>query len=143
MGPALLVLGEKPREKGLSVSLLERLEKHYQQVGGNALDYMVQLVTNYRCHKDIMSLSNELFYKSLLKSGVQDDSTHPDAPFPLIFVCSSINPLQPGEDPVNELEAGVVIEQMSKYVRNWPKDRWGTLLPSEICIMSPSRRQVS
>ena len=144
MGPDLLVLGEQPRGKGLSVSLLERLEKHYQQVGGAAMDYLVRLVTNYRCHGDILSLAEELFYKSSLKSEVPADSTHPEAPFPLIFVCSSISPPQPGENPVNELEARVVIEQLSKYAPGWPQDRWGENFdPSQICIMSPSRSQVS
>ena len=137
------MLGELPREKGFSVSLLERLEKHYQEVGGAALHYLVRLVTNHRCHEDILSLAEELFYKPDLKSKVPVDSTHPDAPFPLTFVCSSISPHQPSEDPVNELEARVVIEQMSKYTTGWPQDRWGTKHPSEICIMSPSRRQVS
>ena len=138
------MLGEQPREKGFSVSLLERLEKHYQQVGGAALLYLVRLVTNYRCHGDILSLAEELFYKSALKSEVSVESTHPEAPFPLIFVCSSVDLPRPGEDLVNELEARMVIEQLSKYAPGWPKDRWGAKLdPSQICIMSASRSQVS
>ena len=138
------MLGEQPREKGFSVSLLERLEKHYQQVGEDALHYLVRLVTNYRCHKDIMSLAKKLLYKSFLKSEAPANSTHPRALFPLILVCSSISPPQPSENPVNELEARVVIEQLSKYAPGWPQDRGGkTFDPLQFCVMSPSRSQVS
>ena len=125
------------------MSLLERLEEIYKKAGGKALCYLAKLVTNYRCHGDIVSLAEKLFYEPPLKSVVPQHSTHPDAPFPLVFVCSSLRPPEPSESPINDLEAEIIIDQMSKYVSKWPKDSWGARLdPSQMCIMSPSRTQV-
>ena len=137
------MLGEQPREKGFSISLLERLEMHYKKCGGNALSYLFKLVTNYRCHEDILSLAEKLFYEPPLKSVVPATSTHPDAPFPLVFICSDLQQPQPSENPINELEARIVIEQLSKFAPGWPQDSWGAKLdPTQICVMSPSRTQV-
>ena len=143
VGPELLVLGEHSRQKGFSVSLLERLEKLYKKAGGKALRYMVKLVTNYRCHEDIVSLSEKLFYEPPLRSTVPEHSIHPDAPHSLVFVCSNLQTPEPCESPINDTEAKIIIEEMSKYTSNWPKDSWGAKVdPSQICIMSPSRTQV-
>ena len=144
MGPDLLVLGEQPRERGFSTSLLERLEMHYIRMGRIAAPYIVRLETNYRCHRDILSLAEKLFYKFPLKSLVSSESTHPNAPFPLVFVCSDLTPPQPSDNPINEPEARIIIEQLQKFARGWPKDSWGMKVdPSHICVVSPSRTQVS
>ena len=143
MCPDLLVLGERSREKGFSRSLLERLEILYTTSGKPALSYIVRLVTNYRCHHDILSLAEKLFYKIPLKSVVPANSTHPDAPFPLVFVCSDLQSPQPSESPINEMEARIVIEQLLIFAPGWPQDSWGAKFdPSQICVMSPSRTQV-
>ena len=144
MGPDLLVLGEQARKEGFSVSLLERLEKDYHNCGGNAASYIARLQTNYRCHPDILNLAEKLFYKSPLKSVVPPNSTHPEAPFPLVFVCLDVSQPKPCDNPINEIEAKVIIEQLKKYVPGWPQDSWGTKPDSrQICLMSPSRMQVS
>ena len=71
------------------------------------------------------------------------DSTHPDAQFPLVFVCSSVTPPEPSDSPINETEANATIEQLKKYIPGWPQDRWGCRVdPQQICLMSPSRTQV-
>lgn len=143
MGPDLLVLGEQSREKGFSRSLLERLEECYTRSGKSALSYTAKLVTNYRCHPDILSLAEKLFYSDSLKSVVPAKSTHPDAPFPLVFVCSDLKTPKPSENPVNESEAAIIIEQLQRFAPGWPQDRWGAKLdPKQICLMSPSRTQV-
>ena len=143
MGPDLLVLGEIPREGGFAISLLERLEIHYNKMGENAAPYIVRLETNYRCHRDLLSLAEKLFYKSTLKSVVPPESTHPSAPFPLVFVCSALTPPKPSDNPINGPEARIIIEQLHKFAQGWPKDYWGMKVdPSQICVMSPSRTQV-
>ena len=75
---------------------------------------------------------------------VKSNSTHPEAKFPLVFVCSELtSPSLPTESQVNEPEGKVIIEQLEKYCSGWPKDSWGAKLdPSQICVMSPSRTQV-
>ena len=115
----------------------------YTQSGASAASYIIKLVTNYRCHQDILSLAEKLSYHIQLKSVVSAISTHPEATFPLVFVCSVLkNPL-PSENPVNEMEARIVIEQVQKFAPGWPQDFWGAKLdPSQICLMSPSRTQV-
>jgi serine/threonine protein kinase len=144
VGPDLLVLGEQPRQRGFSRSLLERLEMHYAKSGASAASYIVKLVTNYRCHQDILSLAEKLFYKFPLKSVVPATSTHPEAPFPLVFVCSDLQVPVPSGNPVNEMEARIVIEQVQKFAPGWPQDYWGAKLdPAQICVMSPSRTQVN
>ena len=144
VGPDLLVLGEQPRGKGLAVSLLERLEKYYQQIGGVATQYISTLVTNYRCHRDILNIVQNLFYASNLKCAAPDDSTHPLSSFSLHFVCSSITPPpHSSENPVNNLEADVVVDQLLRFTPGWPQDRWGKFDPLDICLISPSRSQVS
>ena len=115
----------------------------YAQSGASAASYIVKLVTNYRCHQEILSLAEKMFYKMSLKSVVPALSTHPEAPFPLVFVCSDLQDPLPSENPVNEKEARIVIEQVQKFAPGWPQDYWGAKLdPSQICVMSPSRTQV-
>ena len=112
-------------------------------MGRRAAPYITRLVTNYRCHNDILSLSERLFYDLTLKSVVPAESTHPNAPYPLVFVCSDITKPLPSENPINELEARIIIEQLQKYAPGWPQDRWGSKVdPSQICLMSSSRSQV-
>ena len=115
----------------------------YTRIGRSAEPYIVRLVTNYRCHRDILDLAEKMFYKCPLKTVVPAESTHPDAPFPLVFVCSDLTKPQPSENPTNENEARIVIEQLQKFAPGWPQDYWGAKVdPSQICVMSPSRSQV-
>ena len=70
-------------------------------------------------------------------------SAHPDAPFPLLFVCSSIDDtVRSIESNANESEARIVLEQVTKYADNWPVHGWGKKDLSQTCFISPSRSQV-
>ena len=138
------MLGDQPRKEGFSISLLERLENEYNNFGISADSYIARLETNFRCHPDILYLAEKPFYNCSLKSVVPPESTHPDAPFPLVFICSDITDPRPSDNPINELEAKIVVEQLKKFGSGWPQDYWGAKLdPSQICLMSPSRTQVS
>ena len=130
--------------EGLSVSLLERLEKQYQHIGGAALQYHVHLTTNVRCHSEIVRLSSEICYGSSLKPIARPHCTHPEASFPINFVCSSLDrsPII-RETPTDEAEAKIFIELLSKYAPGWPENGWGRLDPAQICISSSDISLVS
>jgi superfamily I DNA and/or RNA helicase len=143
----MLVLGSKARDNGLDKSLLERLLLHYQGMpGGIASNHHVTLVTNYRCHPDILELSGNLFYETPLKP--PDDKAppelHPEYSTSFVFVCSSYSE-KVGETNrnTNEEEAIVILEKLRELSENWPYREWGDRDLFKACIMSPSRSQVS
>ena len=101
------------------------------------------LLTNYRCHKEIVHFSSNLFYEESLQCQVPDRVTHPAAPFPLLFVCSSVDEnVQLINDNKNEHEARIVLEQVAKFVRNWPVE-WDEKDLNKMCIVTNTRSQVS
>ncbi|KAL5470822.1 hypothetical protein EMCRGX_G028848 [Ephydatia muelleri] len=67
---------------------------------------------------------------------LQPSSSH----FPtysLMFVCSSVDQVIPGEDEgVLGREASVVADVVKRYMEQWPGD-WGELDHSKVCIASP------
>lgn len=110
---------------------MERLQTSYMNLGGLAPDYIVTLNTNYRCHKDLAKIPNDLFYESKVKSYPHDAIPHPKAAFPLFFVCSSLTEMV---DP--RLEAKILLERV-----DWPVD-WGTKDFKNVCIVTASQTQV-
>ena len=131
------MLGAKARENGLKYSLLERLQDLYKSLGVLALQHMVSLNTNYRCHEEIVKIPNNLFYKSKIQSRPIDAMPHPQARFPMIFVCSSLT-----EEVNSELEAQFLLEEVWNFVElKWPAC-WGTKNFREICLATASRTQV-
>ena len=141
----MLVLGEIPTKYGLSLSLLERLFNYYKSLGSSARSYYATLVTNFRSRNEIFSLTKELFYGTeLALSDNQEPPTHPDYPYPLNFICSSVNEAENAVAMnINEKEAEIVADIVANIAKNWPSKLWGQLLiPSTLCITSPSRAQV-
>ena len=134
----MLVLGQEARSYGMKDSLLERLQKLYLKMGGNAHRYMLSLDVNFRCHKDIMCIPNQLFYGNSIIPNAQNAPTHPLAPFPLVFVCSSLT-----YRVDNESEAKLLLNEASKYITriNWP-NVWGTCNPQRTCIVTSTMTQV-
>ena len=138
----MLVLGEHARNHGLAVSLMERLHHLYTEViKGEAQSYHKALTTSHRCAREILKLSEKLFYRTELKPNLE---SHPNAPFPLHFVCSSVeNKLQPLEtDTCYPIEAAVVVEQIRKWTAAWSKNVWGKKDFTEVAFTSPTRTQV-
>ena len=129
---------------GLKVSLLERLFKTFQKFGDvTQSKQCVRLLTNYRSHKDILSISSDLFYDCTLKTVVPNCISHPDAPYPLVFVCSSLdNTIKRVESGTNEYEATVLLDQMLKFLLPWPTQQWGQKNLRTICLITPTRHQV-
>ena len=132
------MLGEEARENGLKYSLLERLQVLYDKYGDQASSHIVSLNTNYRCHKDIVEIPNQLFYENMIKcpQNAHHDH-HPDATFPLLFVCSSVS-----STTDDELEAQLILQQVEKFaVHSWPSN-WGKRDLTKICLVTASKTQV-
>ena len=140
--------GEYPQKFGLAASLLERLHAHYTvELTDAARAHHAMLVTNHRCHEEIVKLSGLLFYDAELSSTVPPNSTHPDAPYPLMFVCSNLDDTyQAVEVKPEEVkkEVRIALEQAKKFaLLHWPTDGWGKKDFSQLCFASPTRVQVS
>ena len=137
----MLVLGSKALDK----SLLERLLLHYQAMDHVTQSHRVTLVTNYRCHPDILELSGNLFYETPLHPPVDKapPKLHPDYSTSFLFICSSYNE-EVGESNknTNEEEAIVILNKLKQLNDRWPYKEWGDRDLFNGCIMSPSRSQV-
>lgn len=131
------MLGDEPQEFGLGSSLLERLLLAYN-AGEESRKYIAHLWTNYRCHKDVLELPSQLFYDSSLKP-MSDVTTYLTAPYPLIFVCSSVASPHPIVDDISGDEAKTLIDQLHELCSGMGDSQ--TFL-KETCFMALSRRQV-
>ena len=108
-------------------------------------NYCATLVTNYRCHREILALPAKLFYPdSALECKVPETATHPSAPYPLLFVCSSLDEkVQSINKVVNENEAEILLKQVSHFIKRWPPSWDGKDLTRKIGIVTQTRSQVS
>ena len=133
VGPKLLVLGKLTAENGLGKSLLERLHTTYQEFGDRAKQYIIPLCNNYRCHAALLKLSSDLFYESSLvpRGKIQVVAQHS-----LRFICSCLDK-NPASFSDNEIEAKIIIREVENLLRTNTK-----VDASNVCIMSPSQRQV-
>ena len=137
----MLVLGEEAQSYGLGVSLLERLHNEYENRDFSSKRYCsVTLLTNHRCHSGILMLPSSLYYHSTLQCGKKNDKPHHLTSFPLTFVCSDINQTVEKTSGSSDAEANVLVEEVQKYFKKWPKN-WAKE-EKRICIMSPSPDQV-
>lgn len=141
MGPKSVVLGEEAQNHGLAVSLLERLHAIYDaKYFPSKKFHSVTLLTNHRCHAGILMLPSSLYYQSTLMCRVPDSIAHHLAPFPLAFVCSDIQRNVRGIKWSDANEADMLINEVKRYFKNWPK-HW-TEKERRIGIMTPSADQV-
>ena len=138
------MLGEEPQKYGLSVSLLERLYDLYQDLGDVAKPYCAHLSTNFRCHSAIVKLAQQVAYKSPLTCTVADHTAHPDARFPLRFVCTSLNnKITETKESICEIEVVAALEEATHFFLPWPVNNWGERNVKKMCFLSPCRGQVS
>ena len=135
------MLSELAQKYELGNSLLERLFTHYK-AGNNSSrvrqNHTASLLTNYRCHSSILTLTSSLFYEHTLLSRSQS-KTHPLAPYPLVFTCSSINRRALENLPAeNRDEAKMLVEKMHVFVKNWPRSK-----PKPVVgLLASTRKQV-
>lgn len=142
------MLGNEARENGLKKSLLERLYSIYDtpDLLEVSQDHSATLLTNFRCHHALLSLPSYLFYGSALVTVAEaTNALHPDALYPIHFVCSDLNEeIVEVSESQNETEVLVVLSELKKYVsdKKWPKEEWGERNLEDICIMAATANQV-
>ena len=122
---------------------MERLHHLYtEKIKGEALNYHKVLTSSHRCAREVIKLSEKLFYKTALSPRLL---SHPEAPFPLHFVCSDIeNKVKPLETGTNyQHEAAIVVEQVRKWTASWSLNVWVKKDFTENAIASPTRSQVA
>ena len=90
----------------------------------------------------ILRLPSNLFYDCCLLTRSRDSDPHPKAPYPLVFVCSSMEEAQINRNAWDIEEAQKVLRFASYYLRTWPST-WGNFAESEVCILASSHQQVS
>ncbi|XP_019856644.1 PREDICTED: uncharacterized protein LOC109585133 [Amphimedon queenslandica] len=143
VGPSLLVLGELAIKNGLSLSLLERLYTVYndERLIDASLVHSATLLTNFRCHHALLSLPSYLFYdSSLITAAEAVTHLHPEAKYPLHFICSNLTEEKEIRANSNEFEVIKLLEELSKYVKSWPNE-WGKKDLSKICVMTTTAHQ--
>lgn len=135
------MLGEAAINHGLSTSLLERLHERYEKLVGDT--HRATLLTNFRCHHALLALPSYLFYDSALITAA-DTATHlhPKTKYPLHFICSSLSQEREVKASTNEFEITLLLQQVLKYVKDWPTKEWGFKDLSKICIMTTTASQV-
>ena len=113
----------------------------YSKIGGRTNEYSITLSTNYRCHKHILAIPHQLFYSGL-KSKAYKAIPHPQAPYPLLFVCSNLT--SDVLSSVSGQEARLLLEQVNAFVsqRTWPQEQWGKYDLGSIAVVTATRTQV-
>ena len=127
-------------KQNLGVSLLERLFNLYKSKRSSTCmkNHTASLLTNYRCHPSILAFTSSLFYQHTLLSRSKSE-THPLAPYPLVFTCSSIDK-KTCNLPAEDLhEARVLVEEVKRFVSKWPPKTQQT---PNLGILASSRKQV-
>ena len=130
----MLVLGDIPQKNGLALSLFQRLQLCYHDLG---IANIATLSANYRCHRDILRLVGGLFYNNTLcwAANEQPPSTHPKYNYPLVFICSDIN------DTSGDNEADIVVRTAISIAKGVPTS-WPKPPMPHIFIVSPCEEQV-
>lgn len=110
----------------------------YEKIGEPAKDYLLTLSTNYRCHKEILAIPDQLFYSNLM-SNAKNAKLHPKTPYPLLFICSNLT----SDVCSPEIEASVLLEQVNIFVQHWPvDDSWGAYDLKKVAVVTSTYPQV-
>jgi exoribonuclease R len=141
-GPEDEVNDSTAKKNGLCISLLQRLHRMYCHSENGLFEEkcMKSLLTNYRCHEAILRLPSNLFYDCSLLTRSEQSDPHPKAPYPLVFVCSSLNEHDTCLSGSSESEAKIVVKYTEELLQEWPH-RWGRFRPQDICIMTQNHQQ--
>ena len=115
------------RTAGLEQSMFERLKKSAES---DRPELLTLLDTQYRMHPDIMAVANRLFYKGLLKSGVDRQDRQAVSGSPIVF------------HPVRSTSDGRSNPDEARLVRDLVNGLCGDVSPDKIGVISPFRAQV-
>ncbi|XP_041801095.1 putative helicase mov-10-B.1 [Chelmon rostratus] len=141
-------------EYGMGVSLLERMMNHYANNLKNEDNsrFVIQLLHNYRSHPDILEFPSEKFYERKLKACANEVERNslcgleflPTKGFPVIFHgVSGVNEREASSPSVfNRAEVLVLIDYIKKLLQTSNERGRATILPSDIGIIAPYRKQV-
>ena len=141
VGPQVRIFSERARKYGLGESLLERLYSHYNATYSASMTktHTSSLLTNYRCHASILMLASSLFYECTLLSQNKREA-HPKAPYPLVFLCTSVRQDDFSNcPPENEEEAKLLITKMIEFIQTWhsaPTEPFGLLASTKQQVMN-------
>ena len=138
-------MGDIAIKHGLSISLLERLHLKYSQktLYQFSETHCATLLTNFRCHHALLSLPSYLFYQSALITVAEASaSLHPKAKYPVHFICSNLSNETKVAECINVTEIDLLLQEVLKYVNDWPATEWGEKDLSKICVMATTANQV-
>ncbi|XP_062396748.1 putative helicase mov-10-B.1 [Sardina pilchardus] len=146
------------KQHGLELSLLERLMKNNQlykkdETGHYNSRYVTKLLLNYRSHKSILKIPNELFYDGELVASADEMATHmycrwehlPKKDFPLIFHGVIGKDEREATSPsfFNRSEIDVVMGYLRRLLlEGQGKKGVARISPKDIGIIAPYRKQV-
>ncbi|KAI3770867.1 hypothetical protein L6452_02015 [Arctium lappa] len=142
LGP--VIFSKDAESYGLGKSYMERLcECRFYKEGDQ--NYVTKLVRNYRCHKKILFLPSELFYKGDLISCKEEDTLYPstwkellpNAEFPVLFLGVQGFDEREGNNPswFNRIEVSEVVEIIMNLIEKG-------LRSQDIGVITPYRQQV-
>ncbi|XP_030640613.1 putative helicase mov-10-B.2 [Chanos chanos] len=142
---------------GLGISLLERLMQTnplYQKNSSGEFDnrYVTKLLQNYRSHRAILEIPNELFYEHELQVCADEIACSsycsweylPKRGFPVIFrgVLGKDDREENSPSFFNISEIEVIIDYLKKLLQSQGKKGLSKISPGEIGIITPYRKQV-
>lgn len=139
IGPQVVVLSDAARSNGLGTSVIERLHVHYKAHKKPLKSHETTLLTNYRSHPSILMLASSLLYECTLLSRSHSEA-HPKAPFPLVFLCTSLQEPTHSQLVKDEAEAELIIVKMLEFIKSWPRDPDDT--KPTIGLLASTRQQV-
>ena len=89
----------------------------------------------------ILRLPSILLYECSLLPRAADSVPHPEAPYPVMFICSSMDKSQTNMSASDIDQARLVVEKANQYLSQWP-DCWGTFHADQVCILARTHQQV-
>ena len=149
----MIVLGDIARDNGLKISLLERLERRYDEIGGEC--YLIHLDVNYRCHPMLTKFLSDVVYKYPIKSAAAESS--PEGWFfdaeacPCLFYCchifEDVSEAATVAANLNAMEAEAKaaiswLEKLEPETKEPSEDNNEGTLEDNVCIVSSFRKQV-
>ncbi|XP_078049915.1 putative helicase with zinc finger domain isoform X2 [Augochlora pura] len=126
-------------ERGLGVSLLERIYTMYPQTH----PCRIHLCQNYRSHKEIIKFTSEMFYGGIVSPGNNLLLQHPTI-FPLTFYAVEGGAMEDEHSTgfANLMEVTELVNRIVELKSNWPTHRWGPYGESSIGVLACYAEQV-
>ncbi|XP_013171065.1 PREDICTED: putative helicase mov-10-B.1 [Papilio xuthus] len=143
LGP--VCISRDAKDRGLGLSLLQRLKKTFDNFYTDDPTYITMLVKNFRSHPDILAIPNELFYENNLQALAQLDPLSEKSilntkggEHAVVFHAVNSKEQRMGKAPsfYNEKE----LEMLKKYVRALVNVHH--VMHKDIGIIAPYVRQV-